>query len=77
MLGQILNLKNLIQKNGMLRPLKLLKVAIMLLLNKVTDSNLLKDQPQLFQITIIELMHGLIPNTRKATKKSGMTKHKK
>jgi hypothetical protein len=76
MLGLILNLKNLMKKNGMLRPLKLLKVAIMLLLNKVTDSDLLKDQPQLFQITIIELMHGLILNTKKVTKKSGLTKHK-
>lgn len=77
MLGLILNMKNLMKKNGMLRPLKLLKVAIMLLLNKVTDSDLLKDQPQLFQITIIELTHGLILNTKKVTKKSGLTKHKK
>lgn len=77
MLGLILNMKNLMKKNGMLRPLKLLKVAIMLLLNKVTDLDLLKDQLQLFQITIIELMHGLILNTKKVTKKNGLTKHKK
>ena len=76
MLGQILNLKNLIQKNGMLRPLKLLKVAIMLLLNKVTDSNLLKDQPQLFQITTTESMPGLMPNTRKTTQLNGLLRPK-
>ena len=77
MLGLILNMKNLMKKNGLMRPLKLLKVAIMLPLNKVTDSDLLKDQLQLFQITIIELMHGLILNTKKVTKRNGLMKHKK
>ena len=65
------------KKNGMLRQLKLHKEVITLPLKDNQDLDLHKDLPQLFQIIIIELMLGLILNTKKVMKKSGLMKHKK
>jgi hypothetical protein len=73
--GLIHNTKKLIQPSGKQKLLKLLKVDTKSPPKKHTDLNSLK--PQMFQITTIESMPGLIHNTKKLIQPSGKQKLQK